>query len=176
MELYTVGHSNHTPEKFIRLLEDNLIDCIVDVRSTPYSQWAPFANRENFEKILSAADFHYLYLGNLLGGHIEGLGSNKKAERLKAYDSVRQEEYFTRGLNILFADIEKHRTCILCSEEDPAACHRRLLVGSSIATQGVPVLHIRGDGRLQTEEELWKEEHKIDKSQTSFLTLQLTSR
>lgn len=169
MELYTIGHSNHTPEKFIKLLEDNLIDCIVDVRSTPYSQWAPFANRENLERALSSTEIHYLYLGNLLGGHIEGLDSNKKAERLKAYDAVRQEEYFTRGLNILLAEIEKHRTCILCSEEDPSSCHRRLLVATSMAAQGVQILHIRGDGRLQTEEDLWKEEHKIDKNQVSFL-------
>jgi len=168
MELYTVGHSNHSPEKFIRLLEGNLIDCIVDVRSTPYSQWAPFANRENLEKLLSSADVHYVYLGNLLGGHIEGLDSNKKAERLKAYDSVRQEEYFTRGLNILLAEVEKHRTCILCSEEDPTSCHRRLLVGSSMAAQGVPVLHIRSDGPLQTEDDLWKEERKVDPSQITL--------
>ena len=138
------------------------------MRSTPYSQWAPFANRENLEKLLSAVDIHYLYLGNLLGGHIEGLDSNKKSERLKAYDSIRGEEYFTRGINMLLSEIDKHRTCILCSEEDPAACHRRLLVGSSIATHGVQVLHIRGDGRLQSEEDLWKEEHKIDRSQVSF--------
>ena len=168
MELYTVGHSNHSPEKFIRLLEGNLIDCIVDVRSTPYSQWAPFANRENLEKLLSSADVHYVYLGNLLGGHIEGLDSNKKAERLKAYDSVRQEEYFTRGLNILLAEVEKHRTCILCSEEDPSACHRRLLVAASMAAQGVPVAHIRGDGRRQSEEDLWKEELQVDQCQVSL--------
>ncbi len=168
MELYTVGHSNHPPEKFIKLLEDNLIDCIVDVRSTPYSQWAPFANRENLEKLLSSTDIHYIYLGNLLGGHIEGLNSNKKAERMKTYDFLRQEEYFIRGLNRLLAEIDKHRTCILCSEEDPSSCHRRLLVGSSIAAQGVQVMHIRGDGRLQSEEDLWKEEQKIDQSQVSF--------
>jgi DNA gyrase subunit B len=61
MEIYTIGHSNHKPEKFIKLLEDNLIDCIVDVRSTPYSQWASFANRENLEKLLPNMhiDTHY---------------------------------------------------------------------------------------------------------------------
>ena len=115
------------------------------------SQWAPFANRENLENLLSAAAIQYIYLGNLLGGHIPELNSNKKAERLKEYDFIRREEYFIRGLNRLRAEAEKHRTCILCSEEDPSQCHRRLLIGSSLAAQGIQVLHIRGDGRLQSE-------------------------
>jgi uncharacterized protein (DUF488 family) len=168
MDLYTVGHSNHPPEKFLKLLKGRLIGCIVDVRSTPLSQWAPFANRQRLEKLLASAKIHYIYLGALLGGLIEGPDSSKKADRLVAYDFMRHEEYFTRGLKRLLAEIKKQRTCILCSEEDPSACHRRLLIASSIATQGVKVLHIRGDGRLQTEEDLWKEEIKIDRSQILF--------
>ena len=168
MELYTVGHSNHPPEKFIGLLKDNLIFCIVDVRSTPLSLWASFANRENLEKLLSAANIHYVYLGNLLGGLITDPDSNKKTVRLKEYDTIRGEEYFSRGLNRLLAEAEKRRTCILCSEEDPCDCHRRLLIGTSLAAQGVQVLHIRGDGRLQSEEDLWKEEQRIDQSQILF--------
>jgi uncharacterized protein (DUF488 family) len=168
VELYSLGHSNHPPEKFIKLLKDNLIGCIADVRSTPLSQWVPFANRENLENLLSAADVQYIYLGNLLGGHIPELNSNKKAERLKEYDYIRREEYFIRGLNRLRAEAEKHRTCMLCSEEDPSLCHRRLLIGSSLAAQGIQVLHIRGDGRLQSEEDLWKEDQKVDQSQILF--------
>ena len=39
------------------------------------------------------------------------------------------------------------------SEEDPAGCHRRLLIGRVLAAKGVQVLHIRADGSLQPEEE-----------------------
>jgi len=168
MEIYTIGHSNHSPEKFVKLVEDNLIDLVIDVRSTPYSQWAPFANRENLEKLLSSLDIHYLYLGNLLGGRIDDLNSNKKADRLKAYESVREEEYFKRGIDRLVDECDKHRVCILCSEEDPTSCHRRLLVSVSIKAQGINVFHIRSDGRIQSEEDVWKEEHKIDQHQALF--------
>lgn len=168
MDLYTVGHSNHPPEKFLKLLKDRLICCIVDVRSTPLSQWTPFANRERLEKLLASANIHYIYLGALLGGLGEGLDSSKKADRLVAYDFIRHEEYFARGLRRVLAEIRKQRTCLLCSEEDPSACHRRLLIASSISTQGVKVLHIRSDGSLQTEEDLWKEGLKVDRSQILF--------
>jgi uncharacterized protein (DUF488 family) len=169
MELYTIGHSNHPPEKFIKLLQDNLIECLVDVRSKPYSRWVPFANRENLEKLLALIDISYLYLGNLLGGLLPDLNSTKKADRLIAYDYIRHEDYFTGGIDSLIDEIKKHRTCILCAEEDPSSCHRRLLVGTGMAARGVQILHIRGDGRVQPEEELWKEEHKIDRGQGSFL-------
>jgi len=42
----------------------------------------------------------------------------------------------------------------LCAGEDPAGCHRRLLVGRVLGERGIAVAHIRGDGRLQTEAEL----------------------
>jgi hypothetical protein len=38
----------------------------------------------------------------------------------------------------------------MCSEEDPSACHRRLLVGRVLAARGVTMHHIRGDGRVET--------------------------
>jgi uncharacterized protein (DUF488 family) len=44
---------------------------------------------------------------------------------------------------------------VLCAEENPAGCHRRLLVSRVLAERGVVMVqHIRGDGRLQTEGEL----------------------
>ena len=40
---------------------------------------------------------------------------------------------------------------MLCAEENPAHCHRRLLVARVLFEEGARVLHIRGDGRLQPE-------------------------
>jgi uncharacterized protein (DUF488 family) len=43
---------------------------------------------------------------------------------------------------------------MLCSEEDPRRCHRRLLVTRVLTARGIPVLHIRGDGTVVREEDL----------------------
>lgn len=168
MELFTIGHSNHTPEKFVKLLENAGIDEIIDVRSTPYSQLATFANRENLEKLLSSLEIHYLYLGGSLGGHIPDLQGNKKADRLKAYEEIMQMPAFQNGITSLIDEMDRRRVCILCAEEDPESCHRRLLVGRSIIEQGIQVIHLRGDGSQQSEEELWKEKRHIDKNQISM--------
>ena len=98
----------------------------------------------------------------MLGGLVPGLESRKKADRLAAYDHIRHEDYFTGGIDRLIEQIKNCRTCILCAEENPSSCHRRLVVGASVAERGVKILHIRGDGRVQPEEELWKEEQGID--------------
>jgi hypothetical protein len=54
MKLFTLGHSNHSLEKFIRLLEDNGVMTLVDVRSAPFSRHNPHFNRESLERELPA--------------------------------------------------------------------------------------------------------------------------
>jgi uncharacterized protein (DUF488 family) len=53
----------------------------------------------------------------------------------------------------------------MCSEENPSFCHRNLLVAESLRKVGVQVFHIRGDSRIQTDEELWKEKIGITTNQ-----------
>ena len=50
--------------------------------------------------------------------------------------------------------LRQYVVAMLCAEEDPTGCHRRLLVGRVLAERGVAVRHIRGDGQLQAEDEL----------------------
>ena len=39
MEIYTIGHSNYTMERLIDMLEYYNINCVVDIRGTPYSKY-----------------------------------------------------------------------------------------------------------------------------------------
>ncbi len=50
--------------------------------------------------------------------------------------------------------IREYKVAMLCAEENPAACHRRLLIGRVLSNRGIQVDHIRGDGRIQTETEV----------------------
>ena len=70
------------------------------------------------------------------------------------YSEVAKSFMFNEGIERLLAGIEKFRTAILCSEEDPNICHRRLLISRVLFSLGIPVLHIRGSGSVQLEEEL----------------------
>jgi uncharacterized protein (DUF488 family) len=59
---------------------------------------------------------------------------------------------FQEGIEELVRIARERTTVILCAEEDPARCHRRLLITPVVQSRGWRVLHIRGDGRLQEEE------------------------
>ena len=70
---------------------------------------------------------------------------------------IQEKDYFKQGINRLLDGLQKYRVCIMCAEENPNSCHRHFLVAENLRKAGVKILHIRGDGRIQTDEELWKE-------------------
>jgi uncharacterized protein (DUF488 family) len=70
------------------------------------------------------------------------------------YSKVAETPIFRQGIERLEAGIRQFTVAMLCAEENPTACHRRLLVGRVLMERGFSVEHIRGDGQLQTEAEL----------------------
>jgi uncharacterized protein (DUF488 family) len=148
--LFTVGHSNHTPEKFLDLLRQHNIEVIVDSRSAPYSRYVPQFNKAALQVLVQQAGLKYLFLGKELGGRPEG-AEFYDAEGYVLYFRVAESAPFREGVARLEKGIRQYRVALLCSEEDPFVCHRRLLVSRVLAQRGVTICHIRGDGTLQTD-------------------------
>jgi uncharacterized protein (DUF488 family) len=157
MQIYTIGHSNHSQEQFLNLLTNARIQVLADVRSNPSSRWAPFANRGDLKKILQSVRIRYVYLGDALGGRPSDSDSYDNETGKVDYRAIQETEHFRRGIDALLDELRQYRVCIMCAEEDPTSCHRNLLVAENLRQAGVKVFHIRGDGRIQTDEELWKE-------------------
>jgi uncharacterized protein (DUF488 family) len=151
--VFTVGHSNHSAEKFIRLLKGYGIEILIDTRSRPYSRHAPRFNARALEAGLSKDGIGYLFLGGELGGRPEG-GEFYDAKGRVDYALVGCSQPFLDGISRLEQEIRILTVVLLCSEEDPTSCHRRLLVGRALEERGIMLLHIRGDGSIQTEDEM----------------------
>ena len=66
--IYSIGHSNHTLERFLSLLKEHKIEVLVDTRSQPYSKYAPHFTGEYIKMELEKAGIPYLFLGKELGG------------------------------------------------------------------------------------------------------------
>lgn len=66
--IYTIGHGNALIEQFVDLIRQQRIQVLVDIRSQPYSRYAPQFKRESLRILLEEAGVQYLYLGDLLGG------------------------------------------------------------------------------------------------------------
>ena len=149
----TIGHSNHAAEHFLGLLKTHEVQVVVDTRSQPYSKYTTHFDQKDLMAALSAAGIHYLYLGQELGGRPEG-EEFYDAEGHVLYDRVAATELFKEGLTRLERGIREYNVALLCAEENPAACHRRLLIGRVLAEHGFQLEHIRGDARIQTEGEV----------------------
>jgi len=149
----TIGHSNHTVEHFLSLLRAHAVQVVVDERSQPYSKYATQFDQDLLKIALQAAGIRYLYLGRELGGRPEGDEFYDEEDHV-LYDRVAATNFFQEGLARLEKGIREYNVAMLCSEENPAGCHRRLLVGRVLLDRGIQVQHIRGDGRIQSEEEV----------------------
>ncbi len=151
--LYSIGHSSHSIELFVELLTKHAIQVLVDVRSAPYSRYAPQFDHDLLPASLNEAGIKYLFLGRELGGRPE-----KKeyydADGHVVYGRITGDPLFLSGIERLERGMRDFRIALMCGEEDPAHCHRRLLVTRVLMERGHQVLHIRGDGRIMSDEEV----------------------
>lgn len=138
MMLKTVGHSNRSLSELIDLLKTSDVSYVVDIRSTPHSTRFPHFNRLPLEANLRDAGIDYLYLGDLLGGQPgpdQDVASAKWTQgHLDPHllSSLRRSQRWKQGIEVL-ASLVRDRAndgqtgCLLCSEADPARCHRSLV-------------------------------------------------
>lgn len=146
MMIFTIGHSRHAAKHFLALLRTHTIERLVDVRSQPYSKWAPHFDKTALAHLLAASDIDYVFLGRQLGGRPEDRALYGTVDYAR-----RAPPDFGDGIRQLAELAGGRPTAIMCAEEDPACCHRRLLVAPALLRVGASVVHIRGDGSLKPE-------------------------
>jgi uncharacterized protein (DUF488 family) len=164
MILRTVGHGNRSAEELIDLLKDAGVSYVVDIRSIPYSVRFPHFGSRALKNSLRKAGIDYVYMGDLLGGkplpHEEAEDTQWKQGHLDArlVASLRRTTRWREGLRKLAALVKDragaHEVgCLLCSEFDPARCHRSA-VALELAGEvpGLEVSHLISSGRQPREE------------------------
>lgn len=152
--IYTVGHSNLAKEAFLDLLQPRRIERLVDVRARPASRFAPWSNKKALPGFLAAHGIEYFYLGHVLGGLPRGQWPDRPLTRDDFKEKSESVE-FREGLRELLLLAREKRTAIMCAEEDPAHCHRRLLITPALLEQGLRVFHIRKGGGEEYESDLF---------------------
>jgi uncharacterized protein (DUF488 family) len=148
---FTIGHSNHDFPVWLALLRQHGVEVVVDVRSSPYSKYVPQFDKELMQRSLEEAGIRYLFLGAELGGR----PANPACYDAKGhvlYSRLHDDAGFQAAIARLESGMERFRVALVCGEEDPAHCHRRLLIGRVLTERGHVMQHIRGDGRLESDE------------------------
>ena len=126
--IYTIGHNKKSLRKFIELLRQAQVTKVIDVRLNNTSQLVGFAKREDLSFILELTGIGYEHLPQL---------APTKELRKKFKQDKNWDEYKEAYLQLLDErDVltlldqsftANQRVCLLCSEDKPDQCHRRLL-------------------------------------------------
>jgi uncharacterized protein (DUF488 family) len=125
MQIYTVGYAKKSAEEFFELIKQNEIDVLVDVRLYNSSQLAEYAKKADLQYFLGEiCDCKYVHTPQfaptvkLLDDYKNGRTSWAEYEVI--YDALVTDISY-------FEIFENVRICLLCAEEKPSQCHRRLL-------------------------------------------------
>lgn len=160
MKVFTIGHSRHETEYFLDLLRQHAITCVIDVRSTPYSQIAPQFNKPALAKVLRSNELLYAHFVHEFGArHTDS--AMLDADGVVDFAKVRASEAFRQGVQRLHSALTQgFNVALMCSEANPFDCHRFAMISYQLVREGFTVQHILKDASLldnaQLEEQLLK--------------------
>lgn len=150
--IYTVGHSTHTLEHFVDLLNMNGVNVVADVRSSPYSRFNPQFNRESLSRSLREHGIQYVFLGEEFGARSPDRSCYVDGK--VQYDRLAQTELFRSGIERVRLGVGRgYKMALMCAEKDPLDCHRTVLVSRNLEANGFEVVHILSDGSTETHKE-----------------------
>ena len=152
MQIFTVGHSNHSAEKFLSLLKQHEVTAVADVRSFPFSRRFPHFNQSPLKNLLGSEAISYVFLGDQLGARPKD--PECYVEGKARYELIAATEAFAMGLERIFKGVKRHQIALMCAEQDPITCHRAILVCRYLRNTGLGIQHILKTGDLESHEHL----------------------
>jgi uncharacterized protein (DUF488 family) len=152
LPLFTVGHSNLDFLPFVKLLKDQSVDLLIDVRSQARSGRFPQFSQPGFDKMIEDAGIRYLFLGEELGGRPEDEDAYRP-DGVVDYRARRKSYAFQRGVERVVKELQHVSCALLCAEEDPLECHRFLMICPELVRMGIRPLHIRKGSQIESQED-----------------------
>jgi uncharacterized protein (DUF488 family) len=151
---YTVGHSTHTVEAFIRLLKQVDTELAIDVRTVPRSRYNPQFNTDVLPQPLGAAGIGYRHMPVLgaLRHAPKGAGPSPNRfwdnENFRNYADYTASREFQSALEDLRALGHEQVCTLFCAETAWKQCHRQIVADYLLAANET-VIHIMGEGQFE---------------------------
>jgi uncharacterized protein (DUF488 family) len=152
--MYSIGHSTHPLPMFVESLHRYNINVVADIRSMPFTRYASQFNKLPFQAYLKQQNIQYVPLGDELGGKRveEDVYTNNAVD----FSKLSILPLFISGITRLKLGFDKGYTiAIMCSEANPAQCHRFALVTKILKdTYAIDVNHILPNNTVISHSEL----------------------
>jgi uncharacterized protein (DUF488 family) len=149
MRIWTVGHSTHSLDAFVKLLTAHGITLLADIRTVPKSRRHPHFGNDALAQSLPDRGMTYVHLPRLGGWRRAAPDSPNGAwrnESFRGYADYAMGGEFAKGLAQLRELAAAQPVAMMCSEALWWRCHRRL-VADRLVVAGDTVCHISSDGR-----------------------------
>lgn len=172
--IYTIGYGGKDLNTFISALKNNNVDCVIDVRTSPFSSTFPEFDKNKLKDFLKKENILYVHFGN-------EFGARRKEDEAYSYvcslngiydyqvmfKFVYELEAFKAGVQRVNKALQLgYNICFMCSEKFPIDCHRFWMVGYYFA-QKHRIINIIDDNLNQTFDEVLSE-IDINKERSKF--------
>lgn len=152
MPIFTIGYGARDFDAFVRVLQEQGIAYLIDVRSRPYSRYKPEFAKAALQESLPPAGIRYLFMGEELGGQPDDPSCYDAAGKV-VYERCAARPAYRTGIQRLHdAQHKGLRVVLMCSEGKPELCHRSKLIGVTLSAEGAEVLHIDEHDTLVSQE------------------------
>jgi uncharacterized protein (DUF488 family) len=145
LKLYTIGFTKKPARRFFELLREAGPRRVIDIRLNNVSQLAGFTKKDDldyFLQVICGIGYDHRPIlapsEEILNEYKKNGGDWKTYER-SFLELLRERQVETKVPRELLAD-----SCLLCSEDSPAQCHRRLVAEYLAEKWGdVEIVHLR---------------------------------
>ena len=117
--VYTIGYSGFSIEDFVATLKRHNVSLVVDVRSSPFSNYFPEYNKDALEICLKTHGIYYRNYADSFGARQNDRKYYCKEGYLD-FEVFSKAEPFLQGIKKLCNSMEQNYTfALLCAEKDP---------------------------------------------------------
>jgi uncharacterized protein (DUF488 family) len=145
LKIWTIGHGTRPVEELASMLRGAGVGLLIDVRAHPGSRRRPQFNRVVLESSLAEHGIGYQWEGRALGGFREprpnSHNTGLRNESLRGYADYMESEEFAVGAGRLIQRALETKLAVMCAEQHPSRCHRRL-ISDWLASREIEVEHL----------------------------------
>ena len=145
VKIWTIGHGTRPVEELASMLGSAGVELLIDVRAHPGSRRQPQFNRTALESWLAEHGIGYQWEGRALGGFRRPRPNSRNTglrnESFRGYADYMESGEFAAGAGRLVESARGTRLAMMCAEQHPSRCHRRL-ISDWLASREIEVEHL----------------------------------
>lgn len=142
--VFTIGHSTHELEEFIKLLQQYKVTHLIDIRTVPRSRHTPQFNKGMLSRTLKKNNIAYTHMKELGGfrpAQSDSINTAWHNKSFRGFADYMQSDDFKKGIETLVDYAQSDQVAIMCAEAVPWRCHRSL-IGDALLVRGIKVKDI----------------------------------